>query len=186
MGHEHTDGHVDRRDVIKKAAVAGGIAWTAPMIMSSRVSAVVGGTCPDPPQCKFWYMIRIDGSSCSADNSFPNNPGFGDPNCNNVLANVMAQLGGSVLTAPGGCSSIITSRSFGASSTSFTLKPGFKVKGVIFKDSNGCPSSDTSGACWTEGPCDSAGNRSITIGGCPGIQSSWSNVTAIVCTDTKL
>jgi hypothetical protein len=40
---------IDRRSALKKAAAAGAIAWTAPMVLSSTVSAVGNGTCT--PKC---------------------------------------------------------------------------------------------------------------------------------------
>lgn len=57
MGRHDTHGQLGRRDIIKKAAVAGGLAWTAPMILSSQVSATVG-TCPDG--CPTCYAAKFD------------------------------------------------------------------------------------------------------------------------------
>lgn len=42
MEHDRTSARLGRRDVMKKAAIAGGLVWSAPLILSSKVSATVG------------------------------------------------------------------------------------------------------------------------------------------------
>jgi hypothetical protein len=46
---ETPSGGFDRRSALKKAAVAGAVAWTAPMVLSSRASAAGDGFCT--PKC---------------------------------------------------------------------------------------------------------------------------------------
>ena len=46
--HESTGSTFDRRSALKKAAVAGAVAWTAPVVLSSGASAM-DGTCT--PKC---------------------------------------------------------------------------------------------------------------------------------------
>lgn len=42
MENDRTTARLGRRDIVKRAVIAGGLAWTAPMILSSKVSATVG------------------------------------------------------------------------------------------------------------------------------------------------
>jgi hypothetical protein len=65
---EPSPGGIDRRSALKKAAVAGAVAWTAPMVLSSRVSAGDGFCTPkcDPdtaPTVLSGCAYCLDGNS---------------------------------------------------------------------------------------------------------------------------
>jgi hypothetical protein len=73
---------VDRRTLIKGAAVAGAAAWTAPMIVDSLASpaAAASATCgPGTPNLSYgiivyrigstYYTVKVAGNSCTATNS---------------------------------------------------------------------------------------------------------------------
>ena len=56
---ENSESAYGRRDIIKKTAVAGAVAWTAPLIVSSRALAQVPSDDPGPV-CANYYMVKID------------------------------------------------------------------------------------------------------------------------------
>ena len=56
---EKSESAYGRRDIIKKTAVAGAVAWTAPMIVSSRAFAALPSD-EQGPLCDKFYMVKID------------------------------------------------------------------------------------------------------------------------------
>ena len=58
---EKSESAFGRRDIIKKTAVVGAVAWTAPLIVSSRVMAQVPSD-EAGPLCDRFYVVKIDGS----------------------------------------------------------------------------------------------------------------------------
>lgn len=85
MGTEGAQG-VSRRDLIRRGAVAAGVAWTAPMILQSAAAA---GTQCSPCECTKAYAVKWNTSlanACAEIAGAPDDPGPNgiDPTCGNV------------------------------------------------------------------------------------------------------
>lgn len=125
---DDTPNEIDRRSLIKKSAVAGAIAWTSPLILSSKAGATSSTTCPPRPACPPTgqrYVVRFSGNSCAGD--VPNNPGFSG--CTPLLpAGVVS-----------GCH-LVQLVSFQSSPPKLKLRlaPGVSVAQLIVKQENGC------------------------------------------------
>lgn len=153
-----------RRDVLKKTAVVAAVAWTAPMIVSSKVGASSGGTCPDPGACTSHYLVKIDADG-TCNNSFPDNNGF--TGCQDLLNR---NLGGATILS-GGCSVVTVLRETTNLSLKIKLLPGFQVKFALRKQGDGC-----TGTCSGRFVCDSTGARIYTFE-C----NEYSNMIIVIC-----
>jgi hypothetical protein len=58
MNDDRRTGEVSRRDLLKKSAVAGGVIWATPMVLSSTAGAQAV-TCPQG-SCPTYHRIKID------------------------------------------------------------------------------------------------------------------------------
>lgn len=69
------NGTMDRRDLLKKGAVAGGLVWAAPVVFTSTASAAGTGACPD---CLDGNLYGIKNDSATTKN-FTGIPGGPNP-----------------------------------------------------------------------------------------------------------
>lgn len=161
---EHREGttRIGRREAVKKAAVVGAAAWSAPMILSSKVSAA-GGTCPDPDTCPTPYFVKVDVESGNCDG----NPMSQDAPPWECAAHVIQ----SGVQYQSGCAFISVSGD--ENNYTITLPPTFRVAGVVWFGGGQCQGS--SGVS-ISGPCNNIVN--VAKGqGQPGI----SNVSLTFC-----
>ena len=161
--HDDAGGGFDRRSLIKKSAVVGAVAWSAPTIVSSKVHASGGGTCPDP-SCDYWYAFKLDNgcedvwSHCGCPTQFSNN--------NPVYH---------------GCSivqNVQPPNVADAVEVTFTLPPGFAVKAVGYKKGPGCVFDVATWVTWTNSDC-TTGVRINDYSG-----KGWSHLEIVVCGPT--
>lgn len=162
---EHNEGktRIGRREAVKKAAVAGAVAWSAPMILSSKVSAA-GGTCPDTGDCpttgKF-VIAKVDSSTCE-DSVSESGQGW---SCGRALRD---QFGKQI--SPGGCS-YVSSWNLNSEQSTVTLAEGVTVVGVQWKGGKECYINYSVG-----GNCGNV----VTVTRGPG-QKGISNISVLMC-----
>jgi hypothetical protein len=174
---DDTPNEIDRRSLIKKSAVAGAIAWTSPMILSSKAGATSSTTCPPRPACPPTgqrYVVRFSSTSCAGD--IPNNSGFsGCP-----------ELAGPVVS---GCH-LVQVVSFQANPPKLKLRlaPGVSVAKFIVKQGSGCSAGDQRPNCFSyTGKCGTHNGFvygdeviiDLTSGGC--YLSAISNFIVVLC-----
>jgi hypothetical protein len=179
LGVEHSGGQpatragLSRREIIKRSAVAGGLVWTAPVVIDSlaspagALSVCTSTACSTttPSHSCTWYGFRIvaNATSCSA---------FGGnldkcPNVDNFWSTLTNPSNG--FTTVSGCppGTVITSSS--VSNITFTLPSNCNVAiGTVFAG-NDC--------CYFGAPA--AGSCTTSVGMCAG--HGISHVDVIVC-----
>jgi hypothetical protein len=104
MGHEAetkgeaaVSGRFDRRDLIKKAAVAGGIAWVAPTVLASPAQAQVAACTPKcGPTNNGTFTGMVTTAACEEQNT--SGPGSVTPNWHPAFFNI-----GPITNAGSGC-----------------------------------------------------------------------------------
>lgn len=101
-----------RRDLLKKAALVGAVAWTLPAVISSPAFAAskkCGGSRP----CTTFYFVKVNGDGTIA-------PGVGDGSCG--LRTILKCDSSTATLLDGGA--FVTSTSSTSSTLSVTLAPG--------------------------------------------------------------
>ena len=109
---------VSRRDILKRAAIAGGLAWAAPAIQSITTPAFAQVT----PGCMagcFWVKTQPDGGGCEDAN--------GTVFCPNCLADE------GLTQDPGGCPCVAGRIVAGECDSTLTLPPGCTFHGGFSK-----------------------------------------------------
>lgn len=166
---ERNQPDLGRRDVIKKAAVAGAVVWSAPIILSSTAGASdPSGTCP-PKDCKKTYFVRFD-TSCQGD--LPG--GGGHDECRAAISAAYPAL------PPSGCSKVRFSSS--GSTISMKLAPGFSVQNFWIKEGTGCFTGNCgsyTGKCGTSSGFEYGDEYVINTAACTG--RGFSNLYAVIC-----
>lgn len=169
---EHYPEQSSRRDLVKKAAVAGAVVWASPAILSSSASAVVGsGTCPDKAPCKNHYVVRFDGQlTCIG--GIPG--GQGHAECRDEVISTYGAV------PPGGCAfaQVVGTQT----NPVIQLAPGFTLARVFIKQGTDCftgPCWSYTGKCGVNGGFEYGDEVIVSPGQCTG--SGWSNVYAIIC-----
>ncbi len=152
---------VGRRDVLKKGAVVAAAAWTAPMIVSSKVGASSGGTCQEVA-CSYVYVFKVEGSTACT--PFQTTPCATTIQNSSALTVVQACVPG----ASGGYSE--------GSGGSVTLPPGYDVINVIGKKGpSGCVPG-IGGTPTLDGQC----RQTVSL------PAGYSHIYVVVCSGTPL
>lgn len=166
-------GAFGRREVLKKAAVAGAVGWTAPLIISSVANATnSSGTCPDKV-CVDTYFARWErGGSCM--DSLGGGGTGGGGNC------TLGDLGLSALPSSG-CA-FVKVKSFGTNTWSFYLAPGFSVTKTGVKAGAGCCNGSVSytGECGTTSDGFEYGDVVNVHNDCL-VDNEISNLSLVIC-----
>jgi len=63
VGEQDNSIRMDRRDLLKKSVVAGGIVWAAPTVFASPASAAGVGACPDCPPGRLFGLKNDSANS---------------------------------------------------------------------------------------------------------------------------
>jgi hypothetical protein len=88
-----TESSISRRDLLRKGAVAGAVAWTAPVVLSSPAFAATG-KCSGSKKCINFRSVKFEnGTSCTAAGNDGGCPAPGITNC----------AGAAVTDFPSGC-----------------------------------------------------------------------------------
>jgi len=144
MGVARANGGLTRRDLIKRGAVAGGLVWTAPLILESAAAATTAGC--SPCDCVTFYSGKWDTSAanlCSAVLSNPSTAGPNgiDPTCGNASGGPSAYQPGTLST--------LQVVSCSTTSITFRVRCSGHIYGVKVKGGSSCTET-TGGVCTTE------------------------------------
>lgn len=132
-----------RRDLIRRGAVAGGILWTAPLVLQTAAGA--SGGC-SPCTCATNYSGKWNTNAANLCTAVLSNPSSGGPNgidpfCGNVSGGPSSYTTGSLSTLQVvNCSS---------TSITFRLKCSGKIYGIKVKGATVCQET-VGGDCVTE------------------------------------
>jgi hypothetical protein len=137
---EESGSGVDRRTLIKRAAVAGAVAWTAPTIMQSVAGAQSTAPCSPFVTCTNFYSAKFNCNTCGACGceGIGSNGGV-DPSCNEN-----PQPGQSY---GNGCGRV--SVTCPGSNWQFNLSAGCRFIAVQVKGGNDCSFVEPSNPCAT-------------------------------------
>lgn len=181
MGEQLSDGRIDRRELLKRGAVAGGIVWASPMVFSATAGAAVVGACTDCPDDRLFGLkynnIEGDNSRTKTRNSFEEIPdrNNGQGNCLTASASL-----------PPGCIEYGTYFSFTSNADgtvhTWTLQPGLEFCQAAAKVGDGTVDGEG---------CFSCGGANVPCDGTPDPEprinvSSSGGVTTITITDPAL
>lgn len=166
---------VTRRDVLKKGAVAGAVAWSVPLITSSPAFAATG-ECSGSTPCQNWYYIKVgedgleggtaDGGGTGCNEALPSNP-FGCP-------------AGSASVSSGGLSQGVTgSFNAGTATATFTLPAGVIPLYVQPKPASSCYTYEYDAGSNSFVPLNGAPDGVVSVNGNP---STGMTITMTIAT----
>lgn len=157
---------VSRRALIKKAAVAGGIAWVAPTVLANPAFAANACGCLDTQL--FALKFQNNSQDCTAPGANPR----GDGNCLARNNNTNFRDGCCLKTA-----GLITGPTYGPNTATFTLASGLTFCSGFSKCGPNCLGTATSNVVATT----NQNGTTTVVFNCVGVQEGLSHLELLVC-----